>query len=83
MQDEELVLEASVYGWALEKPLKADGEPGEMVGGNFGVSHLSKPCVPEVNSSFRQVVLAKSISQLWLGLSIWPHTFGLPELFSV
>jgi len=28
---------------ALEKPLKAEGEPGEMVGGNFGISQLVRP----------------------------------------
>ena len=38
-QDEELVLEASVYAWALEKPMLNEDAPGEMVGGNFGVPH--------------------------------------------
>lgn len=39
IQDDELVLEASVYGWALDKPTMTSGEPGEKVGGNFGVPH--------------------------------------------
>jgi len=38
-QDDKLVLEASVYAWALEKPLISEDAPGEMVGGNFGVPH--------------------------------------------
>lgn len=39
IQDEELVLEASVYGWALDHPKLTEGVPGEKVGGNFGVPH--------------------------------------------
>ena len=39
IQDEELVLEASVYGWALDLPAHNQGAPGEKVGGNFGVPH--------------------------------------------
>ena len=39
IQDDELVLEASVYGWALDLPAHTEGAPGEKVGGNFGVPH--------------------------------------------
>jgi len=39
IQDDELVLDASVYGWALDLPAHTEGAPGEKVGGNFGVPH--------------------------------------------
>uniref|UniRef100_A0A7S0WCX9 Phytanoyl-CoA dioxygenase n=1 Tax=Hemiselmis tepida TaxID=464990 RepID=A0A7S0WCX9_9CRYP len=58
---EEVELEASVYGWALERP--AEGPAGERVGGNFGQPHRDQ--------GFDTCHLADGSSSI---LSVWVPT---------